>query len=223
MKIPRRIIKKLSAKYGELIGKGSFSFIFRKSGEDFVTVFSRDKIKECWAYFGTPKYYGGKEIPAGIFPEIKFLDENDENGQEIPELENFPEYKFYRMRYFPKVKSLKSALKPRQWELYKVLREIFHKGMFISNNWERINKYRQLFDEKLAGFLSELPGENSENAANSDESAANYAEIMNAAMDSLINFGDSISFEIFPRNVAASESGELILLDCFFFRKDLKL
>ena len=212
----------LSGKYGALIGRGAFSLVFRKEKEDFVTILSVDKAKECAAYFGLNSLdcQESEDLSGILFPKIEFqqdseLDEILEkyyNPQGVSNkfkgIRGIENAKLYKMRYFPRVKSLKSALKPDQWELYLKLRQIMNKGIFADSNWGRIDKYRELFNE--------LPGK--------------YGEIMNAALDSLISYGDSISFEISPRNVAVdigenedkgNGQGNLVLLDCFFFREDL--
>lgn len=33
--------------YGQLIGKGEFSAVYRKESEPFVTILSNDPVKEC--------------------------------------------------------------------------------------------------------------------------------------------------------------------------------
>lgn len=206
----------LSANYGELIGRGAFSLVFRKPNEDFVTILSVDKAKECAAYFGLNSLdcQESEDLSAILFPKIEFQQDSEldrilENlysrgfRGKFKGIRGIENAKLYRMRYFPRVKSLKSALKPDQWKLYCQLREIMDKGIFADSNWGRIDKYRELFNE--------LPGR--------------YGEIMNAALDSLISYGDSIAFEISPRNISTdgeNGQGNLVLLDCFFFREDLE-
>lgn len=206
----------LLGKYGALIGRGAFSLVFRKEKEDSVTILSVDKAKECAAYFGLNSLdcQESEDLSGVLFPRIEFQD--DPKLDEILEkyynprgvsnkfkgIRGIENAKLYKMGYFPRVKSLKSALKPDQWRLYLELRRIMNSVGCFKKNWDRIDKYRELFNE--------LPG--------------GYGEIMNAALDSLISYGDSIAFEISPRNISAdgeNGQGNLVLLDCFFFREDL--
>jgi len=41
------------------------------------------------------------------------------------------------------------------------------------------------------------------------------------AVSALTNYGSDICFEISPRNIAVTKTGNLILLDCFFMRSKL--
>jgi hypothetical protein len=225
MKTNRFLVKYLKDKFGALIGRGLFSLVFKKENEDFVTIVSRDKAKECNAFFGIQHPdYPESEV---LFPGIGFAE-----GKEIEEAEGYlagrklyPSCqipKIYRMEYFPRVKGLKGlkgALKPDQWQLYLALRRVMNKVGFHEKNWDRIDEYRILFDE----MGRELDRKVYNSAADGENTGkgAKYAEIMNSALDSLLNFGQSIIFEISPRNVAANSKGELVLLDCFFYREDL--
>jgi hypothetical protein len=225
MKTNRFLLKYLKDKFGALIGCGLFSFVFKKENEDFVTIVSCDKAKECNALLGIQHPdYPKSEV---LFPKVEFAE-----GKEVKETEEYLEkygslypgsenLKIYRMEHFPRTKSLKSALKPDQWQLYLALRRVMNKGAgYYKNNWDRIDEYRRLFD----GMGRELDGKvYKENLG--DENAgkgAKYGEMMVFALESLLNFGGDVSFEISPRNVAANSSGELVLLDCFFYREDLR-
>ena len=123
---------KYNGRYGKQIGKGLFSTVFKKDAEDFVTIITDDRIKECMAYFGL----GGSDL----FPSVERLDDPD----------NWSDLKAYRMEYFPKVSSLKNSLDADQWELYLKLREI---AAFVRCNadpkydYKNFDKYHELFSK----------------------------------------------------------------------------
>lgn len=86
-----------------LIGRGVFSTVYRKNAKT-VLIKSVDPVKECMAMGWFPS--------SRMFPKIArvaILD--DDQGTAL-----------YEQRYYPKVKSLKAALKPMEWEFYKELR-----------------------------------------------------------------------------------------------------
>jgi hypothetical protein len=154
----------------KLIGKGMFSVCYRES-ENTVLIASEDPVKEC---MGT-----------GWFPDSPLF----------PKVERVA-CGLYRMPYYAKVSSLKSALDPDQWVIYQALRAMVKASVFSGRNPDfRIDFVRKqidtLQDETLRETLSE-------------------------AVDALANYGADIGFEISPRNVAVSD-GKLILLDCFYF------
>lgn len=217
------LIKALKSHFGPQIGRGMFSRVFKKEGEDFVTIVSRDKVKECNSYSGSfHPDYPESEI---LFPCIDFLDypgENGNNREIIDKVERIaPEYKLYRMKYFGaecpatgcnKRKSLKSNLSPFQWALYQELRKVMNQAgyfNFFNNNREWVDNYRKLFREMGDNLEKRFPGKGN-----------TYGDIMIHALDQLLNYGDSISFEISPRNVSFDSEGNLVLLDAFFFRED---
>lgn len=220
--LPTYLIKALKSNFGPQIGRGMFSRVFKKEGENFVTIISRDKAKECNAYFGiSHPDYPESEI---LFPCIDFFDypgENGNNREIIEKVERVaPEYKLYRMKYFGaecpapgcnKRKSLKSNLSPFQWALYQELRRVMNQAGYFKNNWDRVENYRKLFREMGDNLEKGFPGKG--NA---------YGDIMVNALDQLLNYGDSISFEISPRNISFDSEGNLVLLDVFFFRDDME-
>jgi len=154
----------------ELIGKGSFTKCYLLPCKKKVLLETDDPVKEC--------------IGNGWFP----------NTPLFPKLETTD--KGYLCKYYPKVRSLKKALKPSEYEKYKDLRDIF------TNNWGGIKGYshcrRDLGKVKNKTMRKHLLD----------------------AVDSLANYGDDMCFEISPRNVAVN-NGKLVLLDCFFMSSRL--
>lgn len=146
--------------YGTLIGKGSFSKVYRSGTSRHVTVVSEDLVKECMAMGWFPS--------SRLFPKIKRIS-----------------WGVYRMKYYPKVRSPKRQLNPKSYELYRMLREAY-----IKYNWY-------------------------------DGIPTKYERILNEAVDALRNYADDICFEISPRNISCTPKGNLVLLDCFFFRSKL--
>lgn len=47
------------------------------------------------------------------------------------------------------------------------------------------------------------------------------SEEMLSILDGYSNYGSDVAFEISPRNIAVGADGQLILLDCFYFKTDL--
>lgn len=150
----------------KLIGKGLFSKVYQLNEKE-VLIKSEDLVKECLAL-----YIGSK-----LFPKCEIIDRG-----------------LYKMKYYPKVTSLKESLKPAQYKLYRELREL--SIGYVKNRHDNYYKWREQF----------------ETVRNK-----NVREQLTDALDELINYGSDISFEISPRNVAV-DKGNLILLDCFFFQ-----
>lgn len=157
------------------IGKGTFSNVYLKSDNKTVFIKSVCLIKECMALGWFPN--------SRLFPKLKRV------GCQC-----------YEMKYYPRVKSLKQALKPSQYLSYKQLREAW-KGMpYISSRHNSLDTWRDTFEKLENKRLS---------------------KIMLEALDGCANYGNNIGFEISPRNVAVTESGNLILLDVFYDRDKL--
>ena len=108
----------------------------------------------------------------------------------------------YEQSYYPKVKSLKAALKPTEWEFYRELRET------QSNINPFLDDYKAL--DSLQSLIKALPSK-----------YASKKEALLGAVDALTNYGVDVRFEISPRNVTA-RNGRLVLLDCFFMAGKLK-
>lgn len=166
-----------------LIGRGMFSTVYRKNAKT-VLIKSIDPVKECMAMGWFPNSH--------MFPKttrVAILD--DDQGTAL-----------YEQRYYSKVKSLKDALKPAEWEFYRVLRD-------VRNNVNRfLDDYKAL--DSLQTLISNLP----------NKYARKKAALL-GAIDALTNYGPDVRFEISPRNVAA-HNGNLILLDCFFMGKKVE-
>jgi hypothetical protein len=152
------------------IGKGASTTAY-KSGNT-VYLKSDCPAKECMAHGWFPN--------SRLFPKVKF---SDEPGFD------------YEMKYYPAVRSLKKALKPAEWDKYKVLRDIFDHNSYIplsislSRHW--MDKFKTIKIKPLRLAMIE-------------------------AMEAMMNYGENIGFEISPRNVRVSRAGNLILLDCFY-------
>ena len=166
-----------------LIGRGMFSTVYRKNAKT-VLIKSVDPVKECMAMGWFPS--------SRMFPKttrVAILD--DDQGTAL-----------YEQRYYPKVKSVKAALKPAEWEFYRELREM------QSNINPFLDDYKAL--DSLQSLIKALPS----------KYARKKAALL-GAIDALTNYGQDIRFEISPRNVAA-HNGNLILLDCFFMAEKAK-
>ena len=158
----------------KLIGQGSFSRVYLKDADE-VLIVSRDKVKAAMSECYWPN--------SRLFPRIKYVGENV-NGTST-----------YSSRYYPRVRSLKLSLEPKEWEFYLFLRSL--------DRWpERHYEY-----EHLSKQFSSIPWRSKR-------------ENMLKALDCLRMYSDDICFEISPRNVAVWK-GKLILLDTFFFRHQL--
>lgn len=157
----------------KLIGKGTFTSAYLLPDGQTVKLVTNDPCKECAAMFAPN---------SSIFPKLE-CDGYDERGKRV-----------YRMKYYPKQKSLKKALTPRDYRFYQYLRE-------VSLSLWGDDPYLVRFREKLNEVVS-----------------TEFAEEILAIcehIDALNNYGDDIKFEISPRNVAVN-NGKLILLDCFY-------
>lgn len=103
----------------------------------------------------------------------------------------------YIMRYYPRGLSLKKNLKPKEYQFYLELRAIFANFKFDYSD-----------KELLAGFKT--------------IKCSRRRRIMVEAHEACRNYGEGVKFEISPRNVAVSPTGNLVLLDCFFMSWKLK-
>jgi len=154
------------------IGRGAFTKAFLRD-DGMVELHSVDPIKECMAFGWFPS--------SRLFPIIK----NIECGR-------------YEMKYFPKVKSLKKSLKPKEYQKYLELRNLsIPVTMNIHDGYDSV--YNAFYTIKNKALK----------------------EIMLNALSACINYGSDIGFEISPRNVAVTKTGNLILLDCFFMKSKL--
>ena len=158
------------------IGSGAFTKAYlMENGR--VLLRSCDPIKEAMAYGWFPK--------SEHFPEVVVLDDG-----------------VYEMQYYPRVRSLKAALAPAQWEIYKSLRNIWN---------EHHGKCQGYFD-----WYKVFEQEATDEFGVPDD----VVQIILEALDACSNYDQSVNFEISPRNVAVQD-GQLVLLDCFYLQSTL--
>lgn len=158
------------------IGSGAFTKAYlMENGR--VLLRSCDPIKEAMAWGWFPK--------SEYFPEVSMLDDG-----------------VYEMQYYPRVRSLKSALEPEQWEIYKSLRNLWN---------EHSRKCLDYYDWYMV-FERE--------AVDEYGVPDDVVQIILEALDACLNYDTSVNFEISPRNVAAQD-GQLVLLDCFYLQSTL--
>jgi hypothetical protein len=157
----------------KLIGKGWFSKVYRLDQKN-VLIESSDYVKECLSEFGLGSY---------LFPELERLD-----------------YQIYKGKYYEKVSSLKTSLKPSHYKIYSELRKLrvsvcWKKRQFgLADAWRE--EFKKVSNKKVRQSLMD-------------------------AVDSLGNYGQDVNFEISPRNVAV-DNGKLVLLDVFFLDSQAK-
>jgi len=96
-------------------------------------------------------------------------------------------------------RGVKGLLNARSYRLYLALRKCGDCYFQGRNEFDAAQHLRTVFRSMPEEFSEER-------------------EAMCAAVDSLLNYGHDVRFEISPRNVAADNAGGLILLDVFFFR-----
>lgn len=156
------------------IGKGAFTTAYKRN-DGKVLLQSVDPIKECMAHGWFPQ--------SRLFPKLQFGKNHNE----------------YIMRYYPRHRSLKKALKPEHYEFYKELVAIYNR---LAVRWGM--QYDDIMEEfkKIKCRLKRRH--------------------MIDALEACRNYGNDVVFEISPRNVAVSDTGGLVLLDCFFLRSKLK-
>lgn len=154
----------------KLIGKGLFTKCYRLDRYN-VVLDSVDPVKECMAM--------GWFSESTIFPVLDYVDPLDNDS-------------LIKCKYYPRVSSLKKSLKPKQYAIYKELRNLKFDPVKIE--YERADSLRKAFktikNKRFRDGLLE-------------------------AVDGVQGYGSDICFDISPRNVAVNK-GNLILLDCFF-------
>jgi hypothetical protein len=162
------------------IGRGVFSTVYQH-GRNKVLIKSRDSVKECMAMGWFPT--------SPMFPALKRVGSSD-----------CGEFQLYEEKFYPKVKSLKSALSSFEWEFYRELR-------VINEEWKdpKISWYQH-----FQGRFASLPGK-----------FHHKRDRLLEALDGLSNYGEDMVFEISPRNVTVHNK-KLVLLDCFFMESQLK-
>ena len=108
----------------------------------------------------------------------------------------------YEMQYYPRVRSLKSALAPAQWAIYKSLRNLYNEYRGKCRDY---SDWYKVFEREAADDYG-VPND--------------VVQIILEALDACSNYDSSVNFEISPRNVAVQD-GQLILLDCFYLQSAL--
>ena len=158
------------------IGSGAFTKAYlMENGR--VLLRSCDPIKEAMAWGWFPK--------SEYFPEVSMLD-----------------YGVYEMQYYPRVRSLKSALAPAQWAIYKSLRNLYNEYRGKCRDY---SDWYKVFEREAADDYG-VPED--------------VVQIILEALGACLNYDSSVIFEISPRNVAAQD-GQLVLLDCFYLQSTL--
>lgn len=154
----------------KLIGKGTFTKCYLLPCKKKVLLKTDDPVKECMGNSWFPN--------SRLFPKLKTTDEG------------------YISKYYPRVKSLKDSLEPKEYEKYTELRKLWRDNDHsITNYYTCIEVFKTVKNKAMKKALLE-------------------------AVNSLANYGSDICFEISPRNVAVN-NGKLILLDCFFMESKL--
>lgn len=117
-----------------------------------------------------------------------------ENSRLFPKIQHSDIEGFdYKMKYYPKHTSLKLSLKPKEYQKYLLLRD-FNGTQDFNILWDTFSTI------KIKSLKKNLLD----------------------ALSALSNYGFDIVFEISPRNVSVSPTGNLVLLDCFYIQSQLK-
>lgn len=104
----------------------------------------------------------------------------------------------YTMRYYDKVIAPKKQLNKQSYRLYLTLRNL---STCTSNPHDLYECWIREFKKLPKEFKT-------------------TQRVLIEAVEALTNYGTDIAFEISPRNIAVTKSGNLVLLDCFFMQKD---
>lgn len=147
----------------KLIGKGAFTRAYLLENNR-VLLRSKDPIKECMAHGWFPE--------SRLFPVVDLVDDG-----------------VYEMEYFPRTSSLKSALAPRDYALYQLLKTFADVAHARGCGGRDVMRHSVLHDT-----IAEFTEANSE-----------YAEEFQAiaeAVDACGNYGTDIGFEISPLKAA---------------------
>lgn len=107
----------------------------------------------------------------------------------------------YKMKYYDKVIAPKKQLNTKAYRLYKALR-----SLEVINYPENDDLLHDAWIKAFKNLPSELK-------------TAKGALI--GAVEALTNYGADICFEISPRNIATTKTGNLVLLDTFFLKSQL--
>lgn len=121
-----------------------------------------------------------------LFPRIERLDDPND----------YDDTRAYRMKKYERITAPKQQLNARSYKLYKILR-----GLDVNPFNSPI--HRRSWDWYEA--FNQIPNE-----------FKTQREALKEMIHCLGNYGQDFAFEISPRNIAATGSGNLVLLDCFF-------
>ena len=141
-----------------------------------MLIVSKDKVKAAMSEAYWPH-------SRKVFPPIEYIGEGPN------------EYRMYTSRYYPKVRSLKNALEPKEYTFYRYLCNLDRRPYDVYPYTYYQRQFKGVPWKTKRDSLLE-------------------------ALDCLMNYADDPCFEISPRNVAVWR-GKLILLDCFFFKHQL--
>lgn len=113
----------------------------------------------------------------------------------------FEDNGFYSMKFYPKCTAPKQQLNEKSYNRYLLLKGLFSNS-YIRNKYDGLDYWYKTFK-----------------AIKNDNTLKNA---LISALEGLSNYGSDIGFEISPRNVSFTEKGNLILLDCFYFKTQLE-
>ena len=105
----------------------------------------------------------------------------------------------YEMKLYPKCTKPKQQLNAKAYNTYLTLKSLFN-NVTIYNKYDAYNIWYKAFSNLKDNTLKNC---------------------LLSVLDSLSNYGSDIYFEISPRNISFTKTGNLILLDCFFFKTQL--
>ena len=108
-------------------------------------------------------------------------------------------YNLYSMKFYPKCTAPKKQLNTKSYTRYKLLRnlDIPYSVSTPSSYYALVSSFKTIKDKPLQKALLN-------------------------ALEGLANYGDDIMFEISPRNITFTKTGNLILLDVFYFQSQLR-
>lgn len=110
----------------------------------------------------------------------------------------------YIMPLYPKVKAPKKQLNKKSYSLYKSLKDAFNCSTIADYYWFYSVTQQLASDNKIS--IQDM------------ENLQSLADSVGNAIDP-----KDMRFEISPRNITHDENGNLVLLDCFFSLKTLKI
>lgn len=105
----------------------------------------------------------------------------------------------YEMKLYPKCTKPKQQLNTKAYDTYLTLKKLVN-NIVISNKYNAYDIWYKTFSNLKDNTLKNC---------------------LLSVLDSLSNYGSDIYFEISPRNISFTKTGNLILLDCFFFKTQL--